>query len=600
MVGGNGGNKFRQYARPNVRNKNGYNAVQNVKNQNPNRNGNVIAPRAEGNATENNGNQIRCYNCIGLGHFARNCTQASTSGTQTDKAPIYDSDRSAEVHNYDNFYDNEIFNMFTQEEQYTESLKPIPEPHQVQRNDSNVIYEDEIFPIFNQVDARLQNFKIQFLEEAAKFVRDFKSLRKEADESLAKHKALELEIERLLKAIISQDIMYVVKNNSVEDTSNLQTELERQPHSSSKPKLYAVTPLPKSKGLPKIDETHALSKPVTSNLVPTPQESKVMKNNNVIALGMFSINPFKPFKEEKYVPNKVRANIRLKPITVSQPNVITKKGNNFDSNGLSSTEVDNTAKARRPQPRSNTKNDMVSSVSKSSCNKNKEVKLEEHPKNLLLSKNKKHMSSECNNVKLAIWNSKSEVVCAMCKKCLITANHDVCVLKYVNDMNYPGKKLKESVSNTENQKKQKPKVMKPKKVGSNKRLALPKPSKPRPCLNKKHMSSECNNVKLAIWNSKSEVVCAMCKKCLITANHDFLGTVRFGNDHVTAILGFSDLQLGNILITRVYFVEGLGHNLFSVGQFCDSDLEVSFRRNICFVRNLEGVDLLKGNRTTNL
>ncbi|GKA51182.1 retrovirus-related pol polyprotein from transposon TNT 1-94 [Tanacetum coccineum] len=80
----------------------------------------------------------------------------------------------------------------------------------------------------------------------------------------------------------------------------------------------------------------------------------------------------------------------------------------------------------------------------------------------------------------------------------------------------------------------------------------------------------------------------------------FLGIVCFGNDHVAAILGFGDLQWGNILITRVYFVEGLGHNLFSVGQFCDSDLEVAFRRNTCFVRNLEGVDLLKGNRTTNL
>nr|GFB79421.1 retrovirus-related Pol polyprotein from transposon TNT 1-94 [Tanacetum cinerariifolium] len=56
----------------------------------------------------------------------------------------------------------------------------------------------------------------------------------------------------------------------------------------------------------------------------------------------------------------------------------------------------------------------------------------------------------------------------------------------------------------------------------------------------------------------------------------------------------------NILITRVYFVEGLGHNLFSVGQFCDSDLEVAFRRNACFIRNLEGVDLLKGDRSTNL
>nr|GEY73409.1 ribonuclease H-like domain-containing protein [Tanacetum cinerariifolium] len=79
-----------------------------------------------------------------------------------------------------------------------------------------------------------------------------------------------------------------------------------------------------------------------------------------------------------------------------------------------------------------------------------------------------------------------------------------------------------------------------------------------------------------------------------------MGTVHFGNDHVAAILGFGDLQWGHILIASVYFVEGLGHNLFSVGQFCNLDLEVAFRRNACFVSNLEGVDLLKGDRLTNL
>ncbi|GKG15932.1 hypothetical protein Tco_0358255, partial [Tanacetum coccineum] len=84
--------------------------------------------------------------------------------------------------------------------------------------------------------------------------------------------------------------------------------------------------------------------------------------------------------------------------------------------------------------KSSKKND-VPSASKSSCIKNKEVEVVEHHRNLLLYKNKKPMSSECNNVKLAIRNDKSEVVCAMCKQCLITANHDVCVLNYVNDMN---------------------------------------------------------------------------------------------------------------------------------------------------------------------
>nr|GEW74738.1 retrovirus-related Pol polyprotein from transposon TNT 1-94 [Tanacetum cinerariifolium] len=219
----------------------------------------------------------------------------------------------------------------------------------------------------------------------------------------------------------------------------------------------------------KIGETHALSKPDTSNSIPTPQESKVVKND--------------------------------------------KNDVNSDLNGLSSTGIDNT-KTKRPQPRSNTKNDRVPSVSTSICNKNKGVKLEEHHRNLLLFKNKKHMSSACNNIKLDSQNVISKVVFAMCKQCLISVNHDVCLRNYVNGKTSGGKKQKENVSTKEKQKKQQPK--------------------------------------------------------------------------------------GNILITRVYFVEGLGHNLFSVGQFCDSDLEVAFRRNTCFVRNIKGVDLLKGNRTTNL
>ncbi|GKA84742.1 hypothetical protein Tco_0806396 [Tanacetum coccineum] len=183
------------------------------------------------------------------------------------------------------------------------------------------------------------------------------------------------------------------------------------------------------------------------------------------------------------MPNKpIKASVRTNSITISQPHALTKKGVNSNSNGLSSTGVDNTAKTRRPQPRSNTKNDRVPSASKSSCSKNKEVEVEEHPRNLLLSKNKKHMSSECNNIKLAIRNDKSEVVCAMCKQCLITTNHDVCVLNYVNDMNSRSKKQKAKVPNIANQTKLKPQVKKPKKVGSNERLASPKPSKPRSCL----------------------------------------------------------------------------------------------------------------------
>nr|GEW76622.1 hypothetical protein [Tanacetum cinerariifolium] len=299
------------------------------------------------------------------------------------------------------------------------------------------------------------------------------------------------------------------------------------------------------------------------------------------------INSFKPSREEKYVRNKVRASVRTNPITISQPPVITKKVVNSDSNGLSSIGVDNTAKTRRPQSRSNTKNDRIPFAYKSSCSKNKEVEVEEHPRNLLLSKNKKHMSSECNNVKLATQNVKSIVVCVICKQCLISTNHDVCLINCVNDMNSRGKKQNANVSINENQKKQKPKVMKPKKVGFNKRLASPKPSKPRSFLRWSPTGRLFDLKGKIIASSESESQSDCSNGDNACTSHPMEPTIkRFPNS--TSSLG------------RVYFVEGLGHNLFSVGQFCDSDLEVTLRRNTCFIRNLEGVDLLKGNRRTNL
>nr|GEX11802.1 hypothetical protein [Tanacetum cinerariifolium] len=188
-------------------------------------------------------------------------------------------------------------------------------------------------------------------EEATKFVGEFKSLANEADVSLAKHKALELEIERLLKAVVSQDIMIIVQNESVVDTSDLQTELERttlktvslkrnlnmlnfgmigiksvsdqkdNTLNTSENTKFAKQPIVKN--LPKIGETNALSKPVTSNSVSTPQESKGVNNAKVIALGMFRITPSKTSREEKHVPNTVSASDRTNPITVSQPHVIT-------------------------------------------------------------------------------------------------------------------------------------------------------------------------------------------------------------------------------------------------------------------------------------
>nr|GFB59804.1 integrase, catalytic region, zinc finger, CCHC-type, peptidase aspartic, catalytic [Tanacetum cinerariifolium] len=81
-------------------------------------------------------------------------------------------------------------------------------------------------------------------------------------------------------------------------------------------------------------------------------------------------------------------------------------------------------------------------------------------------------------------------------------------------------------------------------------------------------------------------------KLLINTVEKFLGTVKFRNDQIAHILGYGDLVQGAVTIKRVYYVEGLNHNLFSVGQFCDADLEVAFRNSTCFIRDLKGNDLL--------
>nr|GEU28845.1 reverse transcriptase domain-containing protein [Tanacetum cinerariifolium] len=79
-----------------------------------------------------------------------------------------------------------------------------------------------------------------------------------------------------------------------------------------------------------------------------------------------------------------------------------------------------------------------------------------------------------------------------------------------------------------------------------------------------------------------------------------LGTVRFGNDYIARIIGYDDYHLGNVTVLRLYYVEGLGHNLFSVRQFCNADLKVAVRNNTCFICNLEGVDLISRSRDANL
>nr|GEV98384.1 hypothetical protein [Tanacetum cinerariifolium] len=587
-------------------------------------------------------------NCI----LMANLQQASTSGTQSNCASIYDTDGSAKN-------GNDVISEDTSVEQGGETVEQHPENFEEIRALYESLYQNLAIKVekVNSVNRKLKetNADLTTKLEAAKFVGDFKSLANEADASLAKHKALELEIKRLLKAVVSQDIMIIVQNQSVVDTSDLQTELERtkehfknciikketeyaklwndwykkcdeckydkisydkaykdmqqkierlqaqlgdlkgkskdtsgvsdtqnplsqklenenvelefqvpdqKDNTQDKSENTKFAKQPIVENLSKIGETNALSKPVTSNSVSTPQESKGVNNDKVIASGMFRINPSKTSREEKHVPNTVSASTRTKPITISQQPVITKKNVNSDLNGLSSTGVDNT-NTRRPQPRSNTKHDRVPSASKSSRSKNKEAEVEEHHKNLLLSKNNKHISLACNNIKIDSQDVISKVVCVMCSKCLISVNHDKCLRNYVNDKNSRGKKQTTKVSVKKIQKKYQPKVTNPKKVEHHKSLAIPKPRKSRLLLRwsptGKLFHKEGKIV--ASRESKSQFDCSNGNlKLLINFVWKFMGTVRFENDHVAAILGFGDRS------TNLYTINL--HEMASASPIC--------------------------------
>nr|GEW77027.1 ribonuclease H-like domain-containing protein [Tanacetum cinerariifolium] len=109
-------------------------------------------------------------------------------------------------------------------------------------------------------------------------------------------------------------------------------------------------------------------------------------------------------------------------------------------------------------------------------------------------------------------------------------------------------------------------------------------------------------VQICLWIIDSGCSKHMTGNCALLTKfvEKFLGTVRFGNNDFAVITGYEDVVIGSMTIKKVYYVEGLGHNVFSVGQFCDKGLEVLFRKSTCFVRTEGGVDLLTGDRSSNL
>nr|GEX36663.1 retrovirus-related Pol polyprotein from transposon TNT 1-94 [Tanacetum cinerariifolium] len=224
--------------------------------------------------------------------------------------------------------------------------------------------------------------------------------------------------------------------------------------------------------------------------------------------------------------------------------------------------VDSCTDTSRSKPRSNTKKNKISPAK----SVNKKI-VEDHSRT-----NKSHLQKS-NRVdssissKRTVINSNSDFICKTCNKCFISATLDMCVIKYLNFLNAPS-----SAKNVVNKVK---KVWKPNHVKQVVQIIL------------WHLDSGCSK---HMTNDRSQL------RNFVTK---FIGTVRFRNNYFGAIMGYEDYVIGDSVISRVYYVEGLGHNRFSIRQLCDSDLEVAFRKHSCYVRDTDGVELIKGSHGSN-
>ncbi|GJZ65225.1 retrovirus-related pol polyprotein from transposon TNT 1-94 [Tanacetum coccineum] len=247
---------------------------------------------------------------------------------------------------------------------------------------------------------------------------------------------------------------------------------------------------------------------------------------------------------------------------------------------LPSIGVKSSTSANGSQPSGNTKKDKIQQTP-SSTQKNK---VEAYPRTFKSSlKNKKCVVEPkgTENVQHSKLNANSDLLCVKCNGCMLFDNHDLCVLNFINDVNaHPKSKFVKKSS----------KRKKPRKSKTNVPVSKPNIIQSTSANNKEPNKS---------WGSiVYDVPSSSLDECRLSKL--FSGTVKFRNDHVAKILGYGDYQIGNVMILRAYYVEGLGHNLFFVRQFCNLNLEVAFRQHTCFISNLEGIDLLTRSRGNNL
>ncbi|GKA68366.1 integrase, catalytic region, zinc finger, CCHC-type containing protein [Tanacetum coccineum] len=165
-------------------------------------------------------------------------------------------------------------------------------------------------------------------------------------------------------------------------------------------------------------------------------------------------------------------------------------------------------------------------------------------------------------------------------KCVLNDNHDLCVLHYINGVS---SRTRQPIAVPISTREPKHNVNQSVATSSKKTIATDSTVKKSRNITRKLYEQ----IILFIVDSGCSKHMTGNLKLLTNFVEKFLGTVKFGNDQIAPILGYGDLVQGTITIKRVYYVEGLNHNLFSVGQFCDADLEVAFRKSTCYIRDLK-------------
>nr|GEU55044.1 hypothetical protein [Tanacetum cinerariifolium] len=212
--------------------------------------------------------------------------------------------------------------------------------------------------------------------------------------------------------------------------------------------------------------------------------------------------------------------------------------------------------------------------------------VEDHRRNVKFSKNKTYVTA-CND-SLNVKTLNVNFVCATCGKCVLNDKHDMCILKSHNSVNSRTKMATDvPVSTREPKRTVNQSVVKP--LG---KQLFQNPNRNLKTQLGSYMSVLLVEIILFIVDSGCSKHMMGNLKLLINFVEKFLETMKFRNDQIEPILGYGDLVQGAIPIKRVYYVEGLNHNLFSVGQLCDADLEVAFWKSTCYIRDLKGNDLL--------